>query len=508
MGRARHAALLIAALGLSAFPAVADPPLSVIDWLSQSTAAPGDPVALPSDDTSDPAEDTITVTTLEAPRADAAGILSPSLTGLPRALWGPASTDDVIARIEAVPRDLLPALSELFTVLLLAEANPPRGPANDDRLLLARVDRLLERGALDRAGALLDQAGVTTSERFRRRFDVALLEGTETEACKILLDRPGVTPTHAARVFCLARGGDWPAAALVLESANSLGLLSRDEDLLLARFLDPEIIGEIAFDRYTPSPLTFRMLEAIGEPQPTGPLPLAFAWADLRPTRGWKAQLEAAERLGRQGVLSGNLLFGLYQRKRPSASGGVWERAKTIQALQSALAEPGGDGLANAASKAWSQMEAAGLGPMFANQYGAELAQLGLDGAPGALAIRIGLMSNAYERVAIDADPDADVDPFLIALARGVPETALARDPLSLAVREGFQADGPPPAMRPYLNEGRTGEAILIAITQFAEGVDGDPDGISDAVALLRSLGLHKAARRASIELLLNAAPS
>ena len=127
-------------------------------------------------------------------------------------------------------------------------------------------------------------------------------------------------------------------------------------------------------------------------------------------------------------------------------------------------------------------MEAAGLGPMFANQYGAELAQLGLDGAPGALAIRIGLMSNAYERVAIDADPDAGVDPFLIALARGVPDTALARDPLSLAVREGFQADGPPPAMRPYLDEGRTGEAILIAITQFAEGVDGDPDGISDCL--------------------------
>ena len=47
-------------------------------------------------------------------------------------------------------------------------------------------------------------------------------------------------------------------------------------------------------------------LEAIGTPLPTAPLPLAFAHSDLRHTAGWKARIEAAERLVRTGAVSAN----------------------------------------------------------------------------------------------------------------------------------------------------------------------------------------------------------
>ncbi len=483
--------------------ALAETPLSAIDWLSDSISAPAPAVPVPETDVpTTPKTQNIVVSTLDPPNADAAGLLPPSITGLPRALWGPASTDDVLARLASVPAGLPPSLSELLTMILLAEANAPVDATGDDRLLLARVDRLLTVGALDQAGALLERAGVDTPDRFRRVFDIALLQGTETEACARMRDRPEFSPTYPARIFCLARGGDWQAAALTLETAETLGILTPSEDLLLARFLDDEIIGDAGVAWRNPTPLTFRMLEAIGEPAPTGPLAVAFAWADLRPTRGWKAQIEAAERLARGGVLSGNQLFGLYQRQRPSASGGVWERAKVIQDLQAALSAGAIEDVDRVLPKAWTRMREAGLTHAFAKHYGAELAELPLEGDMARLARRIGLLSPAYETVALNADA-AGADRFVTALARGLPETAVARTPIELAVRDGFVADGPPDALNQYVADGRVGEAILKAITLFAEGAEGDPDGISDAVALFRALGLERVARRASLELLL-----
>ena len=53
------------------------------------------------------------------------------------------------------------------------------------------------------------------------------------------------------------------------------------------------------------------------------------------------------------------------------------------------------------------------------------------------------------------------------------------------------------------VESGRTGEAILKAVTLFAEGAEGDVDGISEAIAALRILGLDDAARQAALEMLL-----
>ncbi len=503
--RAARAVAAALAIVLGAEPGGAEAPLSAIDWLSDSIAAPAALPVPPESGIARSAEPgAIMVTPLDGPSADAAGLLPPSMTGLPRALWGPATTEDVLVRLRSVPRTLLPSLNELLTTVLLAEANPPVGAANgDDRLLLARVDRLLAKGALDRAEALLERAGVDTPERFRRLFDIALLKGSENEACARMRARPEFSPTYPARIFCLARGGDWNAAALTLESAETLGILTPSDDVLLARFLDSEIVGDAGVDWRNPTPLTFRMLEAIGEPVPTGPLPIAFAWADLRPTRGWKPQIEAAERLARAGVLSGNQLFGLYLRQRPSASGGVWERVAAVHKLQTALAENDTGAVAEILPGAWARMRDAGLAHVFANHYGAEIAALPLTGEAKRLALHIGLLSPAYESVALAADPATGEDAFLLALAKGTPESAVAQGPVALAVRDGFLAKGLPDIASPMLAERRVGEAILKAISLFSEGAAGETQSTADAIALLRALGLQRTARRAALELLL-----
>ena len=81
--------------------ALAEQPLSAIDWLSQSLAEP-QAVALPKTAIGSAiAAPDVTVQTLGLPVPDAIGILSTKATGLPHNLWGVAPAAEIEALITA-----------------------------------------------------------------------------------------------------------------------------------------------------------------------------------------------------------------------------------------------------------------------------------------------------------------------------------------------------------------------------------------------------------------------
>ncbi len=305
---ARRIGLLLIASCLGQ-PLWAEAPLSAIDWLSKSLVTPA---AQPLPRFNEPAvtgkggavPDSVTTTVLGQASLDAVGILPPQVTGMPRNLWGLGRSADIETLLAAEAPQDLPALQGLLVTLLLAESEPPTDSGVGQGLLLARIDKLLSIGALDQARALLDAAGPTASpEIFRRYFDVALLIGDEDRACDYLKHAPGLSPALPTRIFCLARAGDFDAAGLTLDTARTLGTLSQEDSDLLERFMNPDLDDtDITPTMPTPvTPLTLRLFEAIGEPMPIGTLPVAFSYADLSDNAGWKAQLEAVERLSRAG---------------------------------------------------------------------------------------------------------------------------------------------------------------------------------------------------------------
>jgi hypothetical protein len=501
---ARAACLVLLAAG--ALPARAEAPLSAIDWLSQSVATPA---ALPQPQepavTGGVVQQDIAVSVLDGPSPDATGLLAPQVTGLPRNLWGLGRTDEIVALIGAERIDTLPALQSLLTTLMLAEADPPGDAGGRGVLLLARLDKLLAAGALEQAAALLDAAGSTEPELFRRRFDVALLTGTEDSACAMMRETPQIAPTFPARVFCLARSGDWNAAALTLRTAQALGFVTEDEDALLSRFLDPDLYeGEPPLQKPAkPTPLVWRMFEAIGEPLPTNTLPLAFAQAELRDTAGWKAQIEAAERLARSGAIAPNRLMGLYADRKPAASGGVWDRVLAVQTLDAALASGDAALVAQTLPEAWRVMVAAELEVPFAVLFSPRLQEMALTGQAGALAFRIGLLSPDYAAVAEARSPADPTEAFLIGLATGKLEGRIPPDSLGRAIAPAFLDPRLGSAALGLIEDGRIGEAILTAIDMVGSGLRGDLPRVTEGLAILRTVGLEDAARRTALELML-----
>lgn len=466
----------LAPLSLTAPPALAQQPLSASDWLSGSVRGPiretsawrpgqrpPRAVERPQPVAASGAVGQVQVSRLDGGNPDAAGTITARKAGLPTDLWQGSEAADLAAGLLATPARL-PAMSALLRRILSAQLTPP-SIAQDGRagrLFLARADRLLDMGALDEAQALLLTAGAGAGEVFRRLFDIALLQGDEGGACRIMDGTPGVAPSFAARIFCLAQTGDWAAAAISLHGAETLGLIDTHQALLLTHFLDDAFVDDnqaiAPSDRMTP--LEFRIHEAIGQPLPTTALPLAFAQSDLRLNNGWKARLEGAERLARTGAISAATLREIYAEQKPAASGGVWERAGTMRTLEAAIAA--GDPLA-ALPRAFDEFRRAGMADVLAAMVAIDLPEDG-PGDAGAIAGWLRQWQGL---------PAAAPEPLL-------PELELVPQPA--------------PAER-------RGEALLAAMADVDAGIEGDLARAARGLAALRSLGLEADAELAASQL-------
>ncbi|WP_243394626.1 hypothetical protein [Yoonia maritima] len=476
--------------------------MSAIDWLSRSVQPNITMMEPPvSHGATSPR---VTVTPLDRPSKDPIGLLPADVTGLPPTIWSSSNEDTLVTLLMAERIEMLPAIQEFVKVLILAEADPPLNASPSGRLFLARVDKLLDLGAIEPAKALIEQAEPDTAALFRRWFDVALLTGTENDACDVMGQKPSIAPTYSARIFCLARNGDWSTAALTLNTHRVLGDITQSEEMLLTRFLDPEIFeGEPPLDPPARiSPLMFRMHEAIGEGLITADLPLAFSHADLRPTVGWKSQIEAAERLARHGAVSENVLQDFYTAHTPAASGGVWDRARAVQRFDRAVTNQDADAIALTLPAAWAAMKQARTEIQFSKLYTQALQDTELSGDARSIAITVGLLSPNYEEVAINAETTS-YDPFLIALARGRPQEVRVTSPTALAIQAAFNGAQPPAVLQTLVDDGKLGEALLRTTAIFNHGYAGDFRSLTDALSLMRTVGLEDVARRAALQLMI-----
>lgn len=488
-------------------------PLSAIDWLSQSvatpvTAAPGVASGIdepPVTEQGGAIPDPVTTTALDGPNPDAVGLIPSAVSGLPAGLWGAGLTREIAERLVAHPDDDLPAMRQLFLTILLAELTAPSDSGGRGELLQVRIDKLLALGALEQASALIDAAGADTPELFRRSFDVALLTGAEDRACARMQGAPHLAPTVPARIFCLARSGDWDTAALTLHTSQALGQIGPDQASLLARFLDPDLFeGEPVPPAPDPvTPLDWKIYEAVGEPLSTEGLPLAFSYAEIGPRSGWKARIEAAERLTRAGTIPPNVILGLYTEADPAASGGVWDRAEAFQRFEAALDSGDPARVAATLPAVWEKMAEAELEVPFAVLFGKRLADLPLTGEAAAVAFRVALLSPQAELVAARHTPADATEGFLIGLATGNLDGRVPPDSLGRAIWASFRTPVASAEAQALLDGNRKGEAILLAIDTIARGVQGDLRGVSEGLSVLRLTGLEAVARRTALELMI-----
>ncbi|WP_375261336.1 hypothetical protein [Palleronia sp.] len=436
----------------------------------------------------------ITVLPLDRPVPDHVGLVEPAEVGLPEGLWQRSDLSDLVQRLQALEPPKSAPMQTLLHDMLRVSAPPPAGSKDGEAFFLARLDALMALGRLDTARALMERAGMHQPEIFRRWFDMTILTGDENAACDRMRALPEITPTYPVRIFCLARSGDWPAAVVTLETARALGVIDAAETELLTRFLDDLAGPALLPPPSMPSTLEFIIYEAVGEPLRTPVLPLPFAVADLRKNTGWKARVEAAERLASYGAIDSDRLWKVYSERAPAASGQPWDRIAAVQRLKDSLEDEDPERVAKALVPAWERMHAAGLLNTLAHQVAPQLIDFDLSGEAQEISRRLAALAD------VEAPPPDD--PVIASLlAREVPQPGSA-DPVIAAITAGLSGPAPEET-RERIDAGRIGGALLEAATNLQDGWGGNLDALSAGLATLTAAGQRDAAFRAAIDLLL-----
>ncbi|NOR62696.1 MAG: hypothetical protein GQ535_09420 [Rhodobacteraceae bacterium] len=506
--------LVIAAVLASS--AQAEAPKSAIDWLSESLLQPPNFVITPPGRTGHPLNTTqISAMPLEMVSRDAAGLLPPDVTGFPRAIWGDTPTADAEQHLHSIKHSDVPEVMALFKQVLLAQSDPPLDAGPKGTLLLARIDLLFAIGALDEAETLILLAGATEPEIFRRWFEIALVGQRTNAPCEALQAQPTLSNDIATRVICLARSGDWNAAAITVSLAESLGQIAVEDADLLVRFLDPEMFAELE-DAGNPDPLdpiTFTLRESLALPRPDTPLPLPYLNADLNLRTPARQRIVAAERLVRASAIPPSLLFAAYRGARAASSGGAWGRAEYVQELDTALVSEDGKQLAEAISTAMVAFADAGLLYAFADEYADTLAHLPPDEDTGQIAPRIRRLLLIADRPMAQWATLGTADSPVIKIAARLasreivqgfsPYSAALPNAIHLAFANHTPSKQEIPALLAKIDSGNFAEVLLRALALLADGKDADPQALHEGLFLLRKLGLEDAARRVAIQLLL-----
>jgi len=497
--RLRAAVMIMGASASVIAPAVSAQdnaaPMSAIDWLSEQAVLPdgflvidpatGLPKGLGDAVSNGASAPTVTATPLDVAGPDGAGLLPPEITGLPASLWSNSRMGDLISALQAVPMDLPPGAHDLLFRVLLAEADPPAGADGRGLWLGARADALLDRGAVDQALALVEASAPASPALFGRWFEAATLLDLDAAPCAALRRSTTLSADARVRAFCFARGGDWTAAALTVQTGAALGDLSDADADLLTAFLDPALAEELTLAAPGPTMdiIEFRLRSAIGMPVPAANLPLRFAATDLNPDAPWRAQLEAVERLAKVGALPVSTVFSVYTARVPAASGTIWDRVTAIQALDAAVTAGDGAAIDAALPDAWTAAQDGGFPAAFAEWLMPRVQSPDtLSDVSRTLLGRLGYLTTAYEAHAAGLGQS---HPDLAAIATGTPDASGSATPSDKLLQ--------------LRDIGQTGEAILLALTQIGQGQDGDPAQMERGIAGLRALGLEDFARRVAL---------
>ena len=480
---------------LSAFPLASQSPLSAIDWLSSENSKFQKSILgvkkLDSENTND-----IKVSTLSSNDYQSVGLLPIYVTGIPTTIWRNSNFEDLEYSFKKMATFSYSPIQEIVYSLLLAEARPPLDEPGRYAFLEARLNKLLQYGAVDPAIALIERASPVPERMIPLLFDISLLSSNKFPACDPILQNTRNRDLQAELIYCYARKGDWLTAHLILKTEEVLGDLTKKEISLLDRYL--EVDFDVNINALLPppeliTPLEYRLYEAIGEPIPAEYLPMQYSQSDLAGENGWRAQVIAAERLSLTGAIPGNQILGIYTNYRPGVSGGMWERVKAVNDLDEALeTEKNIDQYFQAAWKIFKKTDQLTI---FAKLFGLRVFEKNLTPTSKKMAADLLLLTNNFKLT----ESYWSLKDIRFGLTTGDFSRVFVSNETERTILKVFTDPSIPFLVEQKLNQGKLGEVILNSLLQFETGVEGNLKDFSESLSTLNLIGLGTTARRAAL---------
>ena len=247
------------------------------------------------------------------------GIISADNTTFPSNLWNRSDESLLAKKIIEMPDFELSSANKIFKRLLILDTEPPINAIGQKNMgslfLISRIDRLIEMGAIDEAETILDYIKNPNYDLLRRKIDIASITGRLQGTCKQIRRHFNSTDILKYKIICLAREGDWNAAAILFSAGSTLKLFSSTDKKLLLNFLDPEINVKIGKEemKINLSPINFYLFLSRGSLYNTKDLSPKYAYTLSSAGNNLLERIQSSEKLVRNFSMNSHHLFSLYR---------------------------------------------------------------------------------------------------------------------------------------------------------------------------------------------------
>ena len=247
------------------------------------------------------------------------GLISAENTTFPASLWNRSDESILAKKITEIPELKLASTNKIFKRLLILDTEPPINAIGNKNMgsmfLISRVDRLIEMGAIDEAETILDYIKNPNYDLLRRKIDVASITGRLQETCEKIQRHFNSSDILKFKIICMAREGDWNAAAILFSVGSTLKLFSSTEKKLLLNFLDPEINVEIEEEEIKAnlSPINFYLFLSRGFIFNTKDLSPKYAYTLSTAGNKLVERIQSSEKLVKNFSMNSHHLFSLYR---------------------------------------------------------------------------------------------------------------------------------------------------------------------------------------------------
>ena len=258
-----------------------------------------------------PQDTGIQVDTLGVVEGPAVGLLDSSNGGLGEDMWSGSSrstVEDLFVRVPLASSD--PAMRALAKRIVLTKAAAPVAGSAKRALVTLRIERLLDAGLIEEAGALAAQASVANNPDFARvHADALLIANRADDVCgDKTTTRLGAGEPFwlQLRTYCYVMSGDQAAAELTHAVIEAQGYTDKAFQTLLDDVVNHTATppGPIAH----PTAMHIFLLQQAGLPIPVtvaaamGTSENLLVMRDMRNSP--RLRLDAADRIVRTGALS------------------------------------------------------------------------------------------------------------------------------------------------------------------------------------------------------------
>ena len=461
----------------------------------------------------------ITESHLKPTDLNSVGIIPSQITGVDPEIWKGITEDSLFNELKSVPNLQFHAAQTFLKRVLISETNPPIPSLKSDLsgklYLIAKLDKLIEIGALEEAETIINQVTLLDSILFERLAEISFLTGRIKDMCVRLKERPNLSTEVAVRVICLSKLNDWNAAALILSAAASLQLLDNNREILLINYLDPNVTqqNKLPFNNNTYDEIDFFLANMANRFRPKATDSVKYRYATLINSSDPTQVILAAEELARKKSINISTLFDTYRSNSINGSKDFWRRVVAVKNLDRTLKRNNEQAVGIALSQLIEEMYRGNLLFTLAPEYSSKLEEFQIHKERDELNDSFALIyalngeipiewldyqsKNAYIAMAFKILKNDNVNASAIvdALSLVHPSFLVSKKSNQLNQNE-----------RPITDEitKRKGSLILKALQKSSKGVNTQTDDLEDALVNLLNVNQTKLVKAILIEYLIH----